>query len=104
MKVKCSITREFGFKSQISFFCPFAWECTNIDYTHFVLLKADFPRRKIHKLSGQQQLKNNKLAEKYNPQGFFPFVVVLDKTGKVLGTTGYRKVTPTKYVKLLSSF
>ncbi|MCF6333899.1 MAG: thioredoxin family protein [Draconibacterium sp.] len=72
--------------------------------THFVLLKADFPKRKMNKLSGQQQLKNNKLAEKYNPKGFFPFVVVLDKTGKTLGTTGYRKVSTVEYINLLSSF
>ena len=71
---------------------------------HVVLLKADFPQKKINKLQGQQQLKNNALAEKYNPHGFFPFVVVLDKTGKVLGTTGYKKVSPTEYVTMLSSF
>lgn len=83
------------------------WESEEFkDYakTHFVLLKADFPRRKTNRLSEQQQKENEKLAEKYNQQGFFPFVVVLDKTGKVLGTTGYKKVEPAEYIKLLSSF
>lgn len=83
------------------------WESEEFkDYakTHFILLKADFPKRKKNKLSEQQQKENEKLAEKYNQQGFFPFVVVLDKTGKVLGTTGYRKVEPAEYIKLLSSF
>jgi thioredoxin-related protein len=71
---------------------------------NFVLLKADFPRRKNNKLSEEQQAKNNKLAETYNSNGHFPFVVVLDNNGNVLGTTGYHKVTPKEYIKILISF
>lgn len=71
---------------------------------NFVLLRADFPRRKQNKLSKEQQEKNNKLAEKYNTNGYFPFVVVLNYNGKVLGTTGYKKVTPKEYIKILTSF
>lgn len=71
---------------------------------NFILLKADFPRKKANKLTDEQQEKNNKLAEKYNKQGFFPLVVVLDKNGKVLGNTGYEKMDPAEYIKLLSSF
>ena len=70
----------------------------------FVLLKADFPKKKANKLSKEQQTKNDLLAEKYNQNGYFPLVVVLDKTGKVLGTTGYKNITPAEYIKLLSSF
>ena len=71
---------------------------------HFVLLKADFPKRKANALSKEQQEKNNQLAEKYNTSGYFPFVVVLDKAGNVLGETGYEKMTPAEYIKLLTSF
>lgn len=71
---------------------------------HFVMLKADFPRKKANTLSEEQQEKNNKLFEKYNSNGYFPFVVVLDKDGKVLGETGYLKKTPAAYIKLLESF
>lgn len=71
---------------------------------HFVLLKADFPRRKANALSAEQQEKNNKLAEKYNLNGYFPLVVVLDKEGKVLGETGYVKTSPTEYISILESF
>lgn len=71
---------------------------------NFILLKADFPRKKANKLTDEQQEKNNKLAEKYNKQGYFPLVVVLDKNGKVLGTTAYEKMDPAEYIKLLSSF
>lgn len=71
---------------------------------HFVMLKADFPKRKQNQLSETQQEKNKKLAEKYNRNGYFPFVVVLDKNGKVLGETGYKKISPKEYIKLLESF
>jgi len=71
---------------------------------HFVMLKADFPRKKKNKLETPQQQKNNLLAEKYNKQGFFPHVVVLNKKGDVLGRTGYKKVSPSAYIKILNSF
>lgn len=72
---------------------------------HFIMLKADFPRRKKNKLAKEQQEKNGFLAEKYNPQGIFPLVVVLDKDGVILGTTGYnKKMSPEKYIELLASF
>jgi hypothetical protein len=35
------------------------------------------------------------LAEKYNKDGFFPLVVVLDKTGKVLAKKGYENQSAT---------
>ena len=71
---------------------------------HFVLLQADFPRKKANKLPKAQQEKNNALAEKYNSQGFFPLVVVMDNSGKVLGEMGYKKMLVEDYIKLLSWF
>jgi len=79
-------------------------EFKNYAKKHFVLLKADFPRKKKNKLEKSQQEKNNKLAEKYNTKGFFPFVVVLNNEGVVLGESGYKKITPVEYAKLLDSF
>ncbi|MDV7187007.1 thioredoxin family protein [Lutibacter sp. TH_r2] len=70
---------------------------------NFVMLKADFPRKKKNELSPEQQKQNNKLMEKYNTKGYFPFVVVLDKDANVLGKTGYKKTTPKNYISLLSS-
>ncbi len=71
---------------------------------HFVMLKADFPRRKKNALSKEQQEKNNALFEKYNKQGYFPYVVVLDASGNVLGVSGYEKTTPEKYIKKITAF
>jgi len=42
---------------------------------HLVILKADFPQRK--KLPKEQVAQNQTLAEKYNPQGLFPHMVLL---------------------------
>jgi thioredoxin-related protein len=71
---------------------------------HFVMLKADFPKRKKNALTIEQQDHNNKLAETYNKNGYFPFVVVLDENGNVLGSTGYKKMKPSEYIKILESF
>lgn len=70
---------------------------------HFIMLKADFPRKKANKLSEEQTAENAKLAEAYNKEGFFPFVVVLDKKGTVLGKMGYEKISPKAYFEKLKS-
>jgi thioredoxin-related protein len=69
-----------------------------------VMLKADFPRRKKNKLSDEQQKHNNQLAEKYNSNGYFPFVIILDSKGNELGSMGYEKSTPKDYFKKLIAF
>lgn len=71
---------------------------------HFVMLKADFPKRKKNALSEAQQTHNNQLAETYNKNGYFPYVVILDAKGNVLGSTGYKKTSPSEYIKLLESY
>lgn len=71
---------------------------------HFVMLQADFPRKKKNALSKEQAKANGYLFETYNKNGIFPFVVVLDNTGKVLGETSYKKTTPENYIKELISF
>ncbi|MFD2726628.1 thioredoxin family protein [Hyunsoonleella rubra] len=71
---------------------------------NYVMLKADFPRKKKNILSEKQTKSNALLAEKYNKQGFFPFVVVLDSNGKVLGESSYKKTTPENYIKELNAF
>ena len=71
---------------------------------NYVMLLADFPRKKKNSLSESQSKANALLAEKYNKQGFFPFVVVLDSNGKVLGESSYKKTTPDNYIKELNTF
>ena len=71
---------------------------------HYIMLKADFPKRKKNALDPALQEKNNQLAAKYNTNGFFPLVLKLNKSGDVLGSTGYKKISVTEYIALLNSF
>lgn len=71
---------------------------------HYVMVQADFPRKKKNALSDKQTKANAVLAETYNKNGVFPLVVVLDSSGKVLGETSYKKTTPQNYIEELNAF
>ena len=71
---------------------------------NYILYKADFPRKKANRLPQDTIDQNSLLADKFNPRGHFPLVVVLDSDEKVLGTTGYSKILPKEYITLLNSF
>lgn len=51
-----------------------------------VLVNADFPRSKKNQLDKKLVAQNDALAEKYNPEGKFPFTLLLDADGKVIKT------------------
>ena len=70
----------------------------------FVFYRADFPRKKEHRLSEDLTEANAALAERYNTRGAFPLVVVLTPEGDVLGQTGYQKVSPDEYLAVLEGF
>ena len=90
--VPCMKLEKFIWKSK---------EFESFSKEHFVLLRADFMKQKKNKLSEAQQTYNDQLAEKYNPNGYFPLVVILNKNGKVLGKTGYKNISPSEYIKQL---
>lgn len=68
---------------------------------HYVLFRADFPKRKKNKLPETIQQLNDRLASEYNPKGYFPLVVVLDSNGEIKGQLGFEKVTPEAYIALI---
>lgn len=70
---------------------------------NLVLLRADFPKKKANVLPEELKNANLALAEKYNKEGFFPFVVVLNKTGKVIARKGYENQTAEKYIAELQA-
>lgn len=70
---------------------------------NWVIYKADFPKKKANQLSQELTESNNQLAEKYNKNGSFPLVVLLDKTGKVMGMTGFKNISATDYIQLIHS-
>lgn len=73
--------------------------------SHYVLYNADFPRKKNNQLSSEKTSANKSLAEKFNPKGHFPLVVVMDKKQTVLGTAGFSpKSSPEEYIALLNGF
>lgn len=72
--------------------------------SNWILLKADFPKKKANALPEEQQKQNAALSDKYNREGNFPLVVVIDGNGKTLGKTGYKNISPAEYIALLHSF
>lgn len=72
---------------------------------NYVLYNADFPKKKKNSLPSEKLDSNKGLAEKYNPKGYFPLVVVLDKNESVLGKTGFdKKKSPEKYLDLFNGY
>ena len=69
----------------------------------WILYKADFPKKKINQLPVELVENNNKLADKYNKSGSFPLVILLDKTGKVIGMTGFKNISAADYIQLIHS-
>jgi thioredoxin-related protein len=68
---------------------------------NWVLLRADFLQKKGDPEPVNVNDMKMILAEKYNRDGFFPYFVLLDRNGKVLGKNGYEEFpTAAEYVAL----
>jgi len=72
-------------------FCD--WAKTNV-----VCVSLDFPSQKKNRLPQYLQQQNDSLAEKFNPNGIFPLVVIIDGSEKILGTAGYKDVSPFEFI------
>lgn len=70
----------------------------------WIIVRADFPRKNANTLSKEQTEHNRMLADKFNQEGSFPLVVILDKNGKLLGKMGFKNVTPEEYIKMIHAF
>ena len=66
-----------------------------------VLLKADFPRKRKNQLPQWQQSINKELAKKFNQQGEFPKVVLMNSQEKVLFESGYQRDQKTQFLENL---
>ena len=51
---------------------------------NLVMVNADFPRMKKNQLDKPLKKQNEALADKYNPEGKFPFTLLLDANGKII--------------------
>jgi thiol:disulfide interchange protein len=66
----------------------------------YVLAKIDF----TSDVSLEEKAENLLIVEKYNKDGFFPWVVIINKSGKILGKTGlYNNESPEEYIRKLQS-
>lgn len=71
---------------------------------HLVLVRADFPRQKKNQLPKEQVKLNETLADQYNPDGKFPFTLLVDEHGKVLRSwDGFPNETPDQFVSDINS-
>jgi thioredoxin-related protein len=69
-----------------------------------VMVNADFPRSKKHRLTTEQQRGNDLLAEKYNPEGKFPFTLLIDAEGKIIKSwDGLPDQTPEQFTQQVKS-
>ena len=69
----------------------------------WILVKADFPKKKANLLSKELSESNKKLADKYNKAGNFPLVVLLNADGKTFGLTGFKNVPAIDYVQIINN-
>jgi thiamine biosynthesis lipoprotein len=67
-----------------------------------VVLKADFPQRTPISAALEQQ--NASLAEKYNPEGLFPYLLLLSPEKSVLSSLVYRDQTPSEFINEIQTF
>lgn len=79
-------------------------EFENYTKENLIILDVDFPRLKKNRLSKEQIKINEALAAKYNSKGQFPTILLLDSNAKILGKTGYKKLSPNKYIEHIQSF
>lgn len=78
---------------------------TDYAAAHLVLVRADFPRQKKNQLSKEQVKLNEQLADKYNPEGKFPYTLIVDEHGKVLKYwDGFPNETPQQFVAQIATF
>lgn len=72
---------------------------------NLVLVRADFPRQKKNQLSKEQTQRNEALADKYNPDGKFPYTILVDEHGKVLKDwDGFPNESAESFVGQIASF
>ncbi len=70
---------------------------------NYVLYRADFPKKKANQLPEELRKQNLALAEKYNQDGNYPLVILMDAKGKILGMLGYMNLDPSEYIEQLKA-
>lgn len=66
--------------------------------SHLAILYLDFPIRKANKLTDEEVKQNELLAEKYNPSGGFPQILLLTADETVLGKLSFKNQSPEAFI------
>lgn len=66
-----------------------------------IILKADFPQRK--KLARELQKQNDLLAERYNPRGVFPFLLLIKPDRSLSSVLTYINQNPGDFISEISA-
>jgi len=67
--------------------------------THSVCIILDFPSCKKNALSKEQTEQNETLAEKFNQNGVFPLVLLINGNEEVIGNIGYEDISVAAYIQ-----
>lgn len=70
-------------------------------HDHLIILRADFPQRK--KLDADLLAQNENLAEKYNPKGLFPTLVLFNPKGDKNVYIDYKNESPDGFIDTLKA-
>ncbi|MFI5135604.1 MAG: thioredoxin family protein [Chitinophagales bacterium] len=70
--------------------------------SNLVLITADFPQAK--KQSSEIKKQNEELAERYNPSGKFPLILLLSPNRSVLGELDYRNENPAEFIAMINRY
>ena len=69
---------------------------------HLVMLKLDFPSKKKNRLSKAQQKHNQQLINRYNPEGQFPLMLLLNQQGRIIHKMDYNaQLKPEDYISVI---
>lgn len=78
---------------------------SNFAAANLELVNADFPRTKKNQVERSIAEQNDALANRYNSDGHFPYVVLLDAEGKVLKTwDGYSGEKPETFIQQIKPY
>ncbi len=73
----------------------------NFASQRLILVEADFPQRT--KLSKEQTLWNENLAEEYNPEGIFPYLLLLKPDKTVITSLEYVHYDPAHFIEQINN-
>lgn len=67
--------------------------------TRMAILYLDFPQQKKNELSPELKKQNDALAAQYNKSGYFPYLVVVDSSGKAIGNLYFKHQTSVEFIQ-----